>query len=86
MASLSTDTDAGPPTEEEIPQAGGRASGDKTPEHVDQMEDGRRSASPAAAASQPRRPSATVRGECLAAVFGAIIFLFGNLQSLFHSF
>lgn len=71
MASPSTDTDAGVSTEEELPQDRGKASGAKPAGHEDQMEDGR-SASPAAAASQPRRPQATVRGECLA-VTGAIM-------------
>lgn len=66
MASPSTDTDAGPPTEEELPQAEGRAAGAKTSEHEDQMQDGRSPSPAAAAASQPRRPQATVRGECLA--------------------
>lgn len=61
MASSSTDKDANPSTEEEVPQAGGRSLGDKTSEQEDQMENSR-SSSPAAAASHPRRPQATVRG------------------------
>lgn len=63
MASQGTDTDAGPSTEE-LPQDGGSAPGDKASEPEDQMEN-RRNSSPAA--SQLRRPQATVRGGCQAA-------------------
>ncbi|XP_063864395.1 uncharacterized protein LOC135102801 [Scylla paramamosain] len=59
MASPSTDTDVGPPTEEELPQAGGRAPGEEASEQEDPMEEGK-GGSPGAGL-QAKRPHATVK-------------------------
>ncbi|XP_045112771.1 uncharacterized protein LOC123505497 isoform X2 [Portunus trituberculatus] len=58
MASSSTDTDVGPPTDEEQPQAGGRAPGE-APEQEEQMEEGK--GGPPGAGLHAKRPHATVK-------------------------